>query len=106
MSRRWARWASSSSRITELRPMTGSRMRAPLPGCSTSAGAVKTSLTAPGSASMTKGGVASRWMVNRRPWRARQRSKKGTGRVHQFMVCSQRGARGPDGSEKAVTSRL
>ena len=37
MSRRWARWASSSSRITELRPISGSRMRAPLPGCRTSA---------------------------------------------------------------------
>ena len=45
ISLRCSRWAPSSSRITEFAPTTGSRMRAPSPGCSTSGGAVKTSLT-------------------------------------------------------------
>ncbi len=59
--------APSSSRMTELAPTTGSRMRAPSPGWRTSGGAVKTSFTWAGSARITKGGAAGSRSVKRLP---------------------------------------
>ena len=57
ISLRCSRWGVSSSRITELGPTIGSRMRAPSPGCSTSGGAWKTSLISSGSERITNGAL-------------------------------------------------
>ena len=67
ISLRCERWAPSSSRITEFAPTIGSRMRAPWPGCSTSGGAVKTSLTSAGSLRWTIGGIWASRSVKRLP---------------------------------------
>ncbi len=67
ISLRCERWALSSSRITELAPTTGSSTFAPSPGCSTSGGAVKTSLTSAGSERWTNGGVWRTRRVKRLP---------------------------------------
>ena len=67
MSLRCERWAPSSNRISEFWPTTGSRIRAPSPGCSTSGGAVKTCFTSSGSDRWTKGGVETIRRVKRLP---------------------------------------
>ncbi len=98
ISLRWLRCSPWSRRITEFLPTSGSRMRAPSPGCSTAGSAVKTSFTCAGSAIITKGGVARRRIVKRLPYSARHRSRNETGRAHQAIVCSALGWRGPGGS--------
>ena len=67
ISLRCSMWASPSSRITELLPTTGSSTRAPLPGCSTSAGAVNTCLISAGSVIITNGGAIGSRIVKRLP---------------------------------------
>ena len=67
ISLRCSMWGSSSSRITECRPTSGSRTFAPVPGCSTSGGAVKTSFTSSGSVMITNGGVNGNRIVKRLP---------------------------------------
>jgi hypothetical protein len=98
MSFRCSRWASSSSRITELRPTMGSSRAAPSPGCRTSGGAMNSARASAGSERNTAGGRPSKRSVKRVPWRRRSRSRYAGVRVHQPIVWTSFGTRGPGGS--------
>ena len=63
---------------------------------------MKTCLISAGSEIITKGGASGRRMVNLLPYRARQRSRKASGRFQNPMLWINDGYDGPGGTPEGI----